>query len=829
MIKYNNMPKKTGYISLTEIISIIEHPFKLGEKSNLDTLSHTPSFSNYINHWIEEAFKLPQTEFSSKRLKTLKKMYKNYALQSVDERRKTLQKSKRILDETKTFALLDRDIQYVKGVGPKRASDLHNLGIYKIRDLLTHFPRRYEDRSQFIKIAEARGGDYVTLKGEIRARDDSIRFGKTKLTKAIIDDGSGKITGVWFNQPYMKKLLPMGKEIILSGRVTEFAPNRPPSKQWRTGSGFKKKQRGTTSGTPLTIAHPIFEILEKNDPVHTGRIVPLYPLTKGIGMRYLRTLVDRVIQETENVLTEYLPKNLIAARGLINFEDATRKIHFPANMEDKEKARKRFIYEEFLFLQIGLLIMRSLKKKGGGLNFQSGGALVEKLEEVLPFSLTSSQKKVLNRIKEDMTSPQRMMRLLHGEVGSGKTVIALGAFLLAKDNGYQSAIMAPTAILAEQHYLTLQKFALPLGIETGLIISGQKKNEREDILKKLKEGSIDVLIGTHALLQENVEFKKLGLAVIDEEHKFGVLQRAHFLKMFEQKPEILVMSATPIPRSLALAIYGDMDISTLDELPPGRAQTSSFWVSATENSADREEKNLEKVYDFVKEELDKGHQAFIVTPLIEESEKLLARQGFSGGAVDSATEIFKSLKDKVFSSYKLALLHGRMKKNEQKLIMEDFRERKIDILVATSLVEVGIDIPSATVMVILNAERFGLAQLHQLRGRIGRGEHNSYCILVSTPKTEEGKKRLKAMISTQDGFEIAEEDLEIRGPGELLGTKQHGFPEMKLGNILKDLKLLEQAREDAESLLKEDPALENYKDILCEKFPYVEKLLIKVD
>jgi ATP-dependent DNA helicase RecG len=339
----------------------------------------------------------------------------------------------------------------------------------------------------------------------------------------------------------------------------------------------------------------------------------------------------------------------------------------------------------------------------------------------------------------------------------------------------------------------------------------------------------------------------LGLAVIDEEHKFGVLQRAHFLparqdlaggEMFNHQPrqrrdgpEILVMSATPIPRSLALALYGDMDISTLDELPPGRAQTSTFWIPARQDSAGGEEKDKDRVYDFIKEEINKGRQAFIVTPLIEESEKLPARQDSAGGEVSSATEVFEFLKDKVFPSYKLALLHGKIKKDQQQLIMEDFRNRKTDILVATSLVEVGIDIPSVTVMVVLNAERFGLAQLHQLRGRIGRGEYNSYCILVSTPRTEEGKRRLEAMVSTSDGFEIAEEDLEIRGPGELLGTKQHGFPEMKLGNILKDLRLLEQAREDAEWFLKEDPEFKNYsmmKDILQEKFPYIEKLLPEI-
>ncbi len=777
------MLSKNKPFSFVDIISKLERPFRLEQKYNFNNHSCSPSFSHYVNHWLDKALELPQPRSSLKRLRSLKTIFKDYALQNIDAREKIFQKSKKLLNEAKSLVFLEKDIQYVKGVGPKRAAILKKMGINMARDLLTHFPYRYEDRSKFIKIAETKVGDYVTLKGEIRARDDSIRYGRTKLTKAIIDDGSGKITGVWFNQPYMKNLLPMGKEIILSGRVTDF--------------------------TGKQIAHPTFELSEKNDPVHTGRIVPLYPLTKGIGMRYLRTLVDRVLKESEDFLAEYLPANLVKTRELMDFKESTRQIHFPDSIEEEEKARSRFIYEEFLFLQLGLLFMRKMKKEFKKTKFEDGGDLIRKMEEILPFSLTGSQKKVLSRIKEDMTSEQRMIRLLHGEVGSGKTVIALGAMLLAKDSGYQSAIMAPTAVLAEQHYLTLQRFAVPLGMEIGVLIAGQKEKERKNIFKKLREGNIDILIGTHALLQENVKFKNLGVAVIDEEHKFGVLQRAHFEEIFKQKPEILIMSATPIPRSLALALYGDMDISTLNELPPGRTQTLTFWL---------EESNKDKVYDFIKEELDKRHQAFIVTPLIEKSEKLQA---------DAATKTFEFLKENIFPSYKLSLLHGRIKKDQQQKIMKGFRNKKTDILVATSLIEVGIDIPSATVMVVLNAERFGLAQLHQLRGRVGRGEYNSYCILVSTPKTEEGRKRLKAMTSTSDGFEIAQEDLQIRGPGEMLGTKQHGFPEIKLGDISKDLKLLEQAREDAESLLKENPKLENYetmKDILYGKFPYIKKL-----
>lgn len=794
MIKYNKMLKEKR-LSLIEIFTVLERPFQLEKKYNFNNQSCTPSLHHYINHWLNKALELPQNESSLKRLKVLQSLFKDYNLQSINAREKTLQKGEKLLNESKSLIFLERVIQYVKGVGPKRASYLKNLGVSNVRDLLMHFPYRYEDRSQFTEIAQAQIGDYVTLKGEIRAKDDIFiyppklqwRAGRrNRITKAIVDDGTDRIVCVWFNQPYMKKLLTIGKEIILSGKVT----------------GFKEKQ----------IVHPVFEFVEKNDPVHTGRIVPIYPLTGKIGMRYLRTLVDTILKESNSFLYEYLPENLINSKELMSFEKATKNIHFPESIEEKEKARTRFIYEEFLFLQLGLLLMRNMKKENKKTKFKSEGELIERLEEVLPFSLTDSQKKILNKIKEDMISPVRMMRLLHGEVGSGKTVIALGAILLAKDSGYQSAIMAPTAVLAEQHYFTLQKFALSLGMEIEIIVSGQKQKERKEILQKLKDGQIDVLIGTHAILQENVEFKNLGLAVIDEEHKFGVLQRTHFLDIFKHKPEILVMSATPIPRSLALALYGDMDISTLNELPPGRAKTSTFWL---------EEKDKDKVYDFIKEELDKGRQAFIVTPLIEESEKL---------EVDSATEIFEFLKEKVFSSYKLSLLHGRIKKEEQQKIMKGFRNKKTDILVATSLIEVGIDIPSATVMVVLNAERFGLAQLHQLRGRIGRGEYNSYCILVSNPKTEEGKKRLKAMASTQDGFEIAEEDLEIRGPGELLGTKQHGFPEMKLGNILKDLKLLEQAREDAELLLKENPTFENcsmLEETLYKKFPYIEKLFTK--
>ncbi|HIE43200.1 MAG TPA: DEAD/DEAH box helicase, partial [Candidatus Omnitrophica bacterium] len=467
----------------------MERPFPLEEKYNFNNRSCTPSFHQYVNRWVDEALRLQQSHSLLKRLKELKSIFADYPLQDTGGRQKICKRSERLLNEAKTLAFLERDIQYIKGVGPKRASDLKKLGISDARTLLMHFPRRYEDRSKFTPISEVNPGDQVTVKGRIRARDEQTTFNRMKITKAIVDDGSDKIIGVWFNQPYIKTLLPIGKEVILSGKVLEF----------------KEKQ----------IAHPVFEMIEDNDPVHTGRIVPLYPLVKEINMRYLRSLVNRILEDSEQFLAEYLPEDLIEKRGLMSFGEAIRKIHFPLSMEEKEKARKRFIYEEFLLLQIGLLLIKK-KKKGKGIKFSSGGDLTGKLENVLKFSLTDSQKGILTTIEEDMTSPHRMIRLVHGEVGSGKTAIALGACLLARENGYQSAIMVPTGILAEQHYLTLQKYAPQLGMEVGLLLSDQTNKERVDTLQKLKNGSIDVIIGTHALLQKDVVFQKLGLAVIDE-------------------------------------------------------------------------------------------------------------------------------------------------------------------------------------------------------------------------------------------------------------------------------------------------------------------------
>jgi len=688
--------------------------------------------------------------------------------------------------EAKAAYLLNSDLQYLKGVGPKRYAHLKRMGLFKVKDLIQHFPKRYEDRTNLTPIAEAKIGEYATIKGEIKARSEGYPRRRTKLTKVIVDDGTDRITAVWFNQPYLKELLPVGQEVIFFGKVDKF--------------------------TEKQMVHPEFEVLDK-DKAYTGKIVPVYSQTQEVNRRFLRKLIAASLQNLKGCLTEYLPEEIIAKHQFIDYPQAIENIHFPTSMEDKEKARNRFIYEEFFLLQLGLGLLR--KRIGGekqGIQYRGGKDLVTRLEELLPFSLTSKQKEVLEQIRKDMTSSDRMMRLLHGDVGSGKTVIALGAFLLAQDNGYQSAIMVPTAILAEQHYLTLQKFTAPLGTKVGLLISQQSKKEREDTLQRLQEGDLDILIGTHALLQENIKFNRLGLVVVDEQHKFGVLQRDYFKKL-APNPDILVMSATPIPRSLALALYGDMDISTLDELPPGRATTSTFWVP---------EKEKKRVYEFVQGELDKGGQAFIVSPLIEESDKL---------SVASAEETFAYLKREVFTTYKIALLHGKVPAKEQEKIMQNFRQKKIDLLVATSLVEEGLDIPEATVMVVLNAERFGLSQLHQFRGRIGRGERPSYCILVASPTTEKGTKRLEAMVSSADGFQIAQEDLEIRGPGELLGLKQHGFPEIKLGNILTDLNLLEKAREDAHLLLQEDSQITKHpelKDVLQERFPQANLVMGKL-
>lgn len=660
---------------------------------------------------------------------------------------------------------LNSSAQYVKGVGPKRIKILNKLGISTIHDLLYYLPRRYEDRSHFKPISQVKVNEFETIRGKVLTLGIRRTRKKISIFELAVGDKSGIIYGTWFNQPFMKDKFKIGDEVILSGKVEWYAH--------------------------LQMNSPEYEVLSSGDEdtIHTGRVVPIYPLTQDLSQRSMRQIMKNCLDTYLSNVKDMLPDSILRRHKLVNLKEALFSIHFPQDMRHLEPARRRLVFDEFFLLQLGIGLHRlKIKTAHPGISHRIDGKLLSEFEKSLPFKLTPAQKRVIEQIKKDMAGNKPMNRLLQGDVGSGKTIVSIFSLLTTIQNGFQAAVMVPTEILAEQHYLTLSQLLVPLGLNVVLLISGLSKKMKEKTLTEISSGQADVIVGTHALIQEGVEFKKLGLVVIDEQHKFGVLQRAN-IRNKGINPDVLVMTATPIPRTLALTVYGDLDVSVIDQMPPGRGVVKTYWVG---------ENKRPDVYRFIEKQVSRGRQAFIVYPLIEESEKL---------QVKAAVKMLEEFQNKIFPHLKVGLLHGRMSAQEKEKTMKAFRDGDYDILVSTTVIEVGIDIPNATVMLIENAERFGLSQLHQLRGRIGRGEHESYCILMSDAVTEESKKRLTAMTKTSDGFKIAEYDLSLRGPGEFFGTRQHGLPELKIGNLATDLKLLETARQEAFALIKQDPKL----------------------
>jgi len=668
-------------------------------------------------------------------------------------------------------------IQFVKGVGPKLASLFEKKRIRTIEDALYFLPRCYEDRRNLRTIAELQPGSRETGVGEIlHSRMAFYPSRRKRVFEVRVADGSGIIILKWFHGygHYFRERFNKGTRLIFSGDVTCF--NR------------QKEMH-----------HPDVEIVEgdiEQDYLNFKRIVPTYSETEGLHQRTLRRLMKKILEEHTDGLASPLPEEILERQRLIDFREAFLRVHFPPDGEGLQELNSyrspghhRIIFDEFFFLELGL----AMKKKGmavaHGISFLPEGRLADRLMDFLSFRLTRAQERVFLEIKEDMRSPHPMNRLIQGDVGSGKTVVALLACLNAVECGYQAALMVPTEVLAEQHYLTLRRWIQPLGVRTALLTSTLKGDEREDLNRRVRTGAAQVVIGTHALIQGSVEFHRLGLAVIDEQHKFGVIQRA-LLKKKGANPDVLVMTATPIPRTLAMTVYGDLDVSVIDEIPGGRMpiRTGVFPESARQ-----------RVYRIMEEEISKGRQAFIVYPLVEESEKL---------DLKDATRMAEHLRKDIFPSLQIGLLHGRMKGEEKESIMGAFKEGKIDVLVATTVIEVGIDVPNASIMVIEHAERFGLSQLHQLRGRIGRGAHPSTCILMAPSRSsEEARIRLKAMERTTDGFQIAEEDLRLRGPGELLGIRQSGLPDFRVAHLLRDTPILAEARREAFCLIDEDPQL----------------------
>lgn len=653
--------------------------------------------------------------------------------------------------------------QYLKGVGPRKTELLAKNGLKTIADLLYYFPRRYLDRTNFREIGTLREGDQATIMGRVMT-SGIIRTRRSRIFEAIISDGSGNMPLVWFaGHQYLKKMI--RKDVVLS--VT----------------GEVKNFQG------LQIAHPEYEIIDDGEDVdrllHTAGIVPLYSSTgawikAGLNSRGFRKIIRNAVDLYAEHVQECIPERILADLDLPPIGRSLKNIHFPESEETLEEARKRFSFEELFMLQMAIASIHSLnrriKKK---YQYDHPGELLKGFKSSLPFKLTAAQSKVLGEIFDDLKAEAPMNRLLLGDVGSGKTVVAVASILYAVENGYQAAIMAPTELLAEQHYTTLSKMLDGLGSKIGLLSGSMKAAEKSRLLKQIILGKIDIIIGTHALISENVEYDKLALVVIDEQHRFGVAQRAR-LRGKGDNPDLLVMTATPIPRSLALTVYGDLELSVIDKLPPGRKPIKTALRPGSARS---------KVYEFIKEEIAKGYQAYIVYPLVEESDKLNLK---------AATMEYEKLSQTVFPDLRLALMHGRLSPEEREKITAAFRSGKIDILVATTVIEVGVDVPNANIMVIENAERFGLSALHQLRGRVGRGARQSFCILITGEKTSAtAAERLAAIASTQDGFQIAEFDLKLRGPGEFLGERQHGLPSFRMADIVTDLNLLKVARKYA--------------------------------
>jgi ATP-dependent DNA helicase RecG len=675
--------------------------------------------------------------------------------------------------------MLDESVQYIKGIGPKRAKILSQIGIETVRDILSYYPKAYDDRREISKAGAVVSGENAVLSVKSELSEVIKLNAKLSLFKAALSDGTGMIYGTFFRQsnPYFKhdifaKLkndFKKGSKLLVYGQVEQ---------------NFGEKQ----------IKIEEYEVIPDNNKniVSAGfnRIVPLYALSEGINQKWLRDIILEALKKYSHLWPEILPEKIKNSENMQQASEALKHIHFPESFQDAEDARKRLAFDEFLLFQAALqMVKKKTKNRKKARAYDIKKNLLTPFKQKLGFEFAKSQKKVINEIFSDMQEEKPMNRLLLGDVGSGKTVVALSSMLLAVENGYQAALIAPTEILAEQHFITVNEKISGLPVRMALLTSrasGTKK-EKQALKKALSEGRIDIAIGTHAMLQKDVSFKNLALAVIDEQHRFGVLQRAGF-KQKGQYPDVLVMTATPIPRTLALTVYGDLDISTITELPCGRQPVKTLFL------------NEDKAYTLVKQEVKNQNQAFIVYPLIEESDKVEAK---------AAVKETEYLSVTVFKEYKVGLLHGQMPSKEKERVMLDFKNKKFDILISTTVIEVGIDIPNATVMIIEHAERFGLATLHQLRGRIGRGPGKSYCILLGTPRTEESKRRIAIMQSTNNGFKIAEEDLAIRGPGEFFGTSQSGIPPFKAGNILSDVILIEKSKYFAENITKTDALLKN--------------------
>lgn len=660
--------------------------------------------------------------------------------------------------------LLKKPLRYLKGVGEARAALFRRLGIHVIGDVISHYPRDYEDRSRLKKLVELQDGDQCSFEGIIASGVvvSRPRRGLT-VSRVSIRDDTGLINAVWFNKPYLKDQLKPGERYLFFGKVT--------------------KRR------TFEVLNPVYERIDGSGPVNTCRIIPIYPSTGKLTQNVIRSVIRNALSYAGGSIEDILPGWIRERYDLADVRYSVSNIHFPESDEAFLKARERLVFEELLILQLALMTVRTAPESTeSGIVFGAREE-VRRFIEGLPFRLTNAQLRVLEEIEQDMESSKVMNRLVQGDVGSGKTIVAVAALVKAAKSGYQGAFMAPTEILAAQHYSSLRELLEPLGLNIALLTGSTGAKDARRILEGISTGEIDIIVGTHALIEDKVVFENLGLVITDEQHRFGVRQRAALGKK-GVRPDMLVMTATPIPRTLALILYGDLDISIIDELPPGRKKVLTYAVDSSMRG---------RVYNFIRKQVAEGRQVYIVCPLVEESDAVEAV---------SASELAYQLAHKTFSDLKVGLVHGKMRPSEKDDVMKRFISGETDILVSTTVIEVGVNVPNAALMVIENAERFGLSQLHQLRGRVGRSGYQSYCILFNDSKSELARERMKVMTETTDGFVISEKDLELRGPGDFFGTRQHGIPELKIANLYKDMEVLKKAQEAAEILIRDDRLLE---------------------
>ncbi|OFL81949.1 MULTISPECIES: ATP-dependent DNA helicase RecG [Fusobacterium] len=655
----------------------------------------------------------------------------------------------------------DAEIKYFD---EKNTNKLKRLGIKSLYDLFYYFPRAYDDRTNIMKIGDLRGDEYVVLKATLLTVSAPPTRSGLKMVKATATDNTGIIELVWFQMPYLRKTLKIGEEYIFIGQIKR--------------------------GYVYQLVNPEFKLGSNQQKLEAGEILPIYSTSKEMPQNTLRKLMKEAVKSKLYIFQENIPEEILKKYKVMNREQAMKEIHFPTNSKNLEEAKRRFAIEELLVLEMGILQKRFEmdSQNTSKYELEDKKTLVKQYLENLTFSLTKAQKKVITEIYRDLSSGRIINRLIQGDVGSGKTIVSMVLLLYMVENSYQGVLMAPTEILAVQHYLSVKDKFEKLGVRVELLTGSFKGKTKQKLLDSIKEGEVDIVIGTHALIEENVEFERLGLIIIDEQHRFGVVQR----KLLRDKgvlANLVVMSATPIPRSLALSIYGDLDVSVIDELPPGRKPIKTKWIATIDET--------KTMYEFIGKKLSQGRQAYFVAPLIEESEKLAAK---------STEELLEEV-SKYLPEYRIGVLHGRMKNADKDEIMNSFKNKELDIMVSTTVIEVGVDVPNATVMVINNAERFGLSALHQLRGRVGRGEYQSYCFLVSRTENAVSKSRLQVMEETQDGFKIAEEDLKLRKSGEIFGTKQSGFSDLKFTDIVHDVKTIKLVKDICTDYLKENKGI----------------------